>query len=215
MRTCYVLAVCYSLSAIALSAADTAGKAKEDTQTQVEIAAKPAAEHSVEVPPQTEDAAAAATSARAVAAKAPLTEDEIRDRLGKTVSVEWQDMPLQDVCREIANLAGVSVVLDPAADKALPITLALREARLANVLTWLTEITHLHYQIRDQAIFITPQTTGKRMLVIYPVSDLLRAPRDAHPPGEETVADGEERRAPTPEDLQELIKKFVAPGTWR
>jgi len=155
-----------------------------------------------------------AASAASQAANAPLTDEEIRNRLERTVSVEWQEMPLQDACREIANLAGVSVVLDPAADKDMSITLAMRDARLANILAWLTEIARLHYQIRDQAIFITPRPIGERILVIYPAADLLRAPRDAYPPGEEPEED-EEKRALSADELQELIKKFVAPGTWQ
>jgi hypothetical protein len=103
---------------------------------------------------------------------------EIRKRLKKPVSFEFVDTPLVDAIKFLDSQTHVTIILDPkamadGADK-IKITLRVQDMELGVALDWVTKLTELEYDLKNQAVFIGKNVKAQSPfeLQLYDISDL-------------------------------------------
>jgi hypothetical protein len=135
----------------------------------------------------------------------PAWEIEIRQKLKKPLSAQFDHTPLQDVLQFIQDATDVNIVFDRSAGRNAddPVTLQINKMTAKSALDWVMKLTDLDYAIMDEAVFVSNRERFKKMapeeLRIYDFEDFLRVRRafaagraggGADVPGkEETAAD--------------------------
>lgn len=101
----------------------------------------------------------------------------IEEKLDRTVSVDFQAVSLGKAAEFLSALGGVNVLVDPNATfgqtkvAGAPVTLAAKEMKLRNVLSWICRDLGLAWTVRDQAVYITTKE-GLRPLMVTGVFDV-------------------------------------------
>ncbi len=146
------------------------------------------------------------------------------------ITVDFVDEPLVEVVAFIGKVAGVNVVCDPGLIASnQTITLQAKDMSVGNVVNWVSrqagcQVVHLH-----GALFFTDQPQElPRTVRLYDISGLTMATPDFAGPELAMNADGRGAgidlfAAPAVEndsdargdEIVELIKKQVDPGSWR
>jgi len=146
-------------------------------------------------------------------------ERQIRDRLDSVrLTQEFNESPIVDVVKELSERGRVNIVLagPEEVDPNTPVTLAVTEMALGKILDWIMELTGYHYEIRNEAIYISKTQARNLMMQLYPVYDLTRGGRNFYAPaaagGEEEDEDEESTGAIT--NISDRIRQFVAPESW-
>ncbi|MCW8133707.1 MAG: hypothetical protein KIS92_25400, partial [Planctomycetota bacterium] len=109
---------------------------------------------------------------------------EARKKLGRHVSFEFVDTPLEEALAFLDSLTKVNFILDPrvAAEGAgkIAITLRVSDMEMEMALKWILRLADLDYELRNQAVFITKKANlaGSVELEIYDVRDLTMAVTD-------------------------------------
>jgi len=158
------------------------------------------------------------------------------------ISFTFNDQPLQEAIDFLATLGGVNIVLDRSkAEEGQTVTLKLNDVSLLTALKLVTEQVDLKWVIRDGVVFISDEEGAKQeeVTVVYDVSDLLAQPPDFKGPAIELQSlsrssnnnsgsidsiintgdddddeETEKTRQEMLEELVELIKQVIEPGTW-
>ena len=153
--------------------------------------------------------AKAANTTRETAGLAHFSPEEIRitKQLQRSVSVDLEQVTLKEAVRKLETLADINMLLDERGleDESLssktPVSLRLKDVRLATALRVLLEPLNLAYVVKDEVMVITsrPRADGELVVATYPVNDLLR---DSQPPREEL------------DRLCELIQNMIEPHSW-
>jgi len=103
-------------------------------------------------------------------------ENRIREAMGKKISFDFVETPLQDVISFISSLVEVTIVLDTEAirDEAPSVTLKVNDMRLEAALNWVLKLVGLKHTLKDEAIFISKpeRIFDKPILRMYDVTDL-------------------------------------------
>ncbi len=116
-------------------------------------------------------------------------EQKIERSLSRDVSLHFDDAPLADVIKQLANLAEVNMVLDPSgleeegvASNSI-VSINVEGIRLKSALNLLLEPLHLGYAIKDDVLNITSrmQQQGELVTLTYSVADLVVPIRDFSP----------------------------------
>ena len=164
----------------------------------------------------------------------------LREALGRKVSFDFVETPLQDVVNFLGTVADVTVVLDAKAlDDQIPsVTLRVQDMRLGAALNWVCRLAGRGYTLKNQAIFISnaQRLHDRSVLRMFDVSDLtveiknfkgkqqaLASDSGWDPDGggggradwpfdDEDGEDDDEGL--TGESLIEFIKRIIAPGQW-
>jgi type II secretory pathway component GspD/PulD (secretin)/Flp pilus assembly protein TadD len=109
---------------------------------------------------------------------------EIRKKLSRRVTFEFNDTPLEDAIAFLNQLTRVNIILDPkavaeGANKA-PITLRVTDMEMETALRWILRLAELEYDLRNQAVFVTKKAnlTGNVEMQIYDVRDLTSTVTD-------------------------------------
>ena len=108
-------------------------------------------------------------------------EIEIRDKLKKPVTAQFDRTPLQDVLQFIGSTTDVNIVFDRSAarDADEPVTLQVNKMTAKSTLEWVLKMAELEYAIMNEAIFVTSRKRLEEMapeeLRFYDFEDLLRA----------------------------------------
>lgn len=133
--------------------------------------------------------------------------------LQKRVSVNYEDIPLSVVFKDLSSRSGLNFVFDPFAFEDAGLTPAQRvslsenETRVATLLDQLLIANGLDYVVGDDVIKITTRrrARGELSVRLYPVADLLEpaGPGDS-PHSPDDVADA----------LWEQITSEIAPDSW-
>ena len=118
----------------------------------------------------------AATAIGGEMGESPEWENRIREAMGKKISFDFVETPLQDVISFISSLVEVTIVLDTEAirDEAPTVTLKVNDMRLEAALNWVLKLVGLKYTLKDEAIFISKaeRIFDKPILRMYDVTDL-------------------------------------------
>ena len=130
--------------------------------------------------------------------------DEIEAALTQQITIEGRDVPLAAVLRQLSELAGVPIVLDPRGTKKAgieddhPVSLSASRMTLASVLDQLLRPLNLQYGIWNRQVVISDPERCERQLGtrLYQVGDLLR------------------KQNATPDALLERILREVEPAAW-
>jgi general secretion pathway protein D len=111
-----------------------------------------------------------------------LKEIEIEQKLKTPVLPQYENTPLSDVVKQLSELAGVNIHLDPRGLEqegvaiSAPITFKpMQEVSLKSALNLILDPLHLTYTIRDETLKITSTqiADGEVYPVAYPVGDLV------------------------------------------
>jgi len=148
-----------------------------------------------------------------------IMEKQIRDRLeGVRVTVDYNETPISDVLRELAEKGGVNIVRNTDVDPETPVTLTVTNMSLAKVLDWIMSLTEFHYEIRNEAINVSREVRRRLILQPYPVFDLTRPITNYYPTGRGDQDDGDDDDDDDDDggvtDIRERITRFVAPDSW-
>lgn len=109
---------------------------------------------------------------------------EARKKLGRHVSFEFVDTPLDEALAFLDSLTKVNFILDPrvAAEGAgkIAITLRVSDMEMEMALKWILRLADLDYELKNQAVFITKKANlaGSVVLEIYDVRDLTMTVTD-------------------------------------
>ena len=128
-------------------------------------------------------------------------------------------------------MSKINIVVAPAVTLSAPtITLKASDMTLGNALHWVTKMTHTHMGYIHGALFISDQPVKEASVTrLYDISSMTMAIRDF--PGPELAlnagganggvggalfkpADEDSNSSPSTEEIEEIIKKVVAPGKW-
>ncbi len=134
-------------------------------------------------------------------------EEAIREKLLETTSVDFTDTPLEDVLVYIERLHELEIELDLRAlddlgiDSGSPINRQLSGITLRSALDLILSDLDLTYIIDSEVLLVTSIEEAETRLnvVVYPVKDLLPAPKDG---------------AVSHDALMEVIVTSVDPVTW-
>ncbi|MBA3938243.1 MAG: hypothetical protein H0X38_12330 [Planctomycetes bacterium] len=155
--------------------------------------------------------------------------------LHQRVTVDFKDERVEDVIETLRQLSGLNFVVLPAATGAnVPaVSLKASDMELGNVLTWVQTLTGLHVSYLDGAVVVADKPLAAASTTrMYDISDLTLPIQDL--PGPElafnaggmqgkggagglfgTPKDDTGSRAPSSDEIVELLKKTVAPGQWK
>ena len=172
----------------------------------------------------------------------PEWENRIREGMGKKISFDFVETPLQDVISFMSSLVGVTIVLDTEAlgDAVPNVTLRVNDMRFESALGWICKLVGLHYGLRDEAVYISNRLHQKPELRMYDISDItinithfkgrqaalstgggMNSTGSVGPsddfakdffPDEDEDDDDDDTM--TGQKLVEFIKRTIAPGTW-
>jgi len=122
-------------------------------------------------------AAAAFWAAPLCKAAAATTKRQIANSLRQTMSVDFEETPLEEVVNYLREILAVNVVLDDETDAGKFLTLKLRDVPASSVLHWIGRLTDLEYTVTDHAVYIAPRKRialmGRAYFRQYDVTDLL------------------------------------------
>ncbi len=151
-------------------------------------------------------------------------------RLNQRVTLDFRDAPLADVVDFLRSASRLNIVVAPAVTLSSPsITLKASDMSLGNALHWLTRLSNTHMGFIHGALFISDQPiTEGSVTRLYDISSMTMAIRDF--PGPELALSGGDQSggggalfkpaaedtnsAPTTDEIEEIIRKVVAPGKW-
>ncbi|MDP1562186.1 MAG: STN domain-containing protein [Pirellulaceae bacterium] len=145
------------------------------------------------------------------------TDRLLRDKLASPVSVEYKDMPLEEVVRDLASQSGTDLRLDRPALRQLrvrdrqPVTLQIRQQPLKTVLDYLLPQIGLGWRIRDGVLWITAPDRGEiQLTALYDVRDLCRDMSES-----DALREAVQSQMPSvfEEDGGEAVIDFGKPGT--
>jgi len=116
---------------------------------------------------------AAITSARADEPAAGPTPQPLRQRLNKTISVDFRDLPIEDVVRSIAEQADVDVVLSPSVTGRT--TVKLTDVTLEEALRSILDVHGYDYVVGDSIIRVLsreemPQVPERQTTQIFEIT---------------------------------------------
>lgn len=144
--------------------------------------------------------------------------------LNQRLTFDFRDAPLTEVVDFIREVSKINMVLAPALIlSSPPITLKSSNMTLGNVLHWVTKLSHTNYGFLNGALFISDQPIVEASVTkMYDISDMTLPIRDF--PGPEMSLNGggafikpvddSQDRSATTEEIEELIKKVIAPDKW-
>lgn len=151
-------------------------------------------------------------------------------RLTQRVTMDFRDAPLGDVVDFLRTATGVNIVVAPAVIVASPsITLKASDMSLGNALHWVTKLSNTHLAFIHGALFLSDQPVSEASVTrMYDISSMIMPIRDFPGPelalnagganggGGALFAPAEEsgNTSPTTDEIEEIIKKVVAPGKW-
>ncbi len=152
----------------------------------------------------------------------PVWRTDLRGRLAARVNLTVEAMPLTDVVRLIAQQAGVNIVVDPqVATTDHPVTLAVPGMRADNALSWVCRQAGTTWGLDREAVVVGPIAKVPPQLAVFDVAALVHVPQDRPGPKwfvvtqeDANITAAEAPKAPTVEDLVDLIHKAVSPETW-
>jgi hypothetical protein len=154
----------------------------------------------------------------------------IAARMNQRVTLDFQDAALTDVVDFLRDVSKVNIVVAPAVLQSAPtITLKAKDMSLGNTLHWLTKLSNTHIGFIHGALFISDQPVKEASVTrLYDISSMTMAIRDF--PGPELAlstntqggaggalfkpVEDKENHSPTTDEIEEIIKKVVAPGKW-
>jgi hypothetical protein len=154
----------------------------------------------------------------------------IAARLNQRVTMDFRDAPLADVVDFLRTATGINIVVAPAVIVASPsITLKASDMSLGNALHWITKLSNTNMGFINGALFLSDQpVTETSVTRMYDISSMVMPIRDF--PGPELAlnaggatggggalfkpADESGTTSPTTDEIEEIIKKVVAPGKW-
>jgi hypothetical protein len=150
-----------------------------------------------------------ANTKKETAGLAHLSQEEIRitRQLQMSVSLELEQATLKEAVQKLQTMADINMLLDQRGleEEGLklqtPVSLRLKDVRLATALRVLLEPLNLAYMVKNEVLVITSRSRAEGELIVatYPVGDFLR---DGPPVHEELGR------------LCELIQSMVEPNSW-
>ena len=152
-------------------------------------------------------------------------------RLNQRLTLDFRDAPLSEVVDFIREVSKINIVIAPAVILSAPhITLKSSNMTLGNVLHWVTKLSHTNYGFLNGALLISDQPIVEASVTkMYDISDMTLPISDF--PGPEMSLNGggqngsnggaifkpvgdSKDNAPTTEEIEDIIKKVIAPGKW-
>jgi hypothetical protein len=157
------------------------------------------------------------------------TDRALAARLDQRITLDFHDAPLPQVVDFLRSVSRINIVVAPAVTLAPPpITLKASDMSLGNVLHWVTKLSDTHMGFIHGALYISDQPIAEASVTrMYDISDLTLPVRDF--PGPDlalnagtqagggalfTPAEEGNSSAPTTDEIEEVIRKVVAPGKW-
>ncbi|GDY14489.1 hypothetical protein LBMAG53_33670 [Planctomycetota bacterium] len=127
-----------------------------------------------------------------VTASAEDLPEAVRVRLSATVSVRWNDTPIDEVSEIIRSATSLNLIVDPkllAAGRT--VTLTAERMPVDSLLRWLGRLAGVHTGWRDGALYLAADQPALRPVTVrYDVADLLHAVPDFPGPELEVPAPG-------------------------
>lgn len=165
-------------------------------------------------------------------------------RLDETVvSFTFNEQPLVEALEFLATLGEVNIVLDRRkVEEGKSVTLRLKDVTLATAVNLIAEQVELKWTVKDGVVFVSDEEGVKQepVTVVYDVRSLLAQPPDFEGPeidlgeigrsdttdedggggwpGESEPREDEEKaktRAEMMDELVQLIRAVIEPGTWQ
>jgi hypothetical protein len=151
-------------------------------------------------------------------------------KLGQRVTLDFQDAPLTEVIDFLRTVSAVNIVIAPAVTLSAPsVTLKASDMTLGNTLHWVTKMTNTHMGFIHGALFISDEPVKEASVTrMYDISSMTMAIRDF--PGPQLALnaggqggaggalfapiDDDTNSSPTTDEIEDIIKKVVAPGKW-
>lgn len=152
-------------------------------------------------------------------------------KLNQRITLDFHDAPLTEVIDFLRDASKMNIVVAPAVVLSAPhITLKSSNMTLGNVLHWVTKLSNTNFGFVNGALFISDQLIVEASVTkIYDISDMTLPIRDF--PGPEMSLNGggqngsssgaifkpvgdSKDNAPTTEEIEDIIKKVIAPGKW-
>jgi hypothetical protein len=152
-------------------------------------------------------------------------------KLNQRMTLDFQDAPLTDVVDFLRDASKMNIVVAPAVLLSAPnITLKSSNMSLGNVLNWVTKLSNTNFGFLNGALYISDKPIVEASVTkIYDISDMTLPIRDF--PGPEMSLNGggqngsnsgaifkqvgdTKDNAPTTEEVEDIIKKVIAPGKW-
>lgn len=138
---------------------------------------------------------------------------QINRGLGKTVSVDFQDTPLNAALRKLGDLTEVNMVLDTRSleeeglQATAPVTIVASGVTARSVLKLILEPMYLTFIVEDEVVKVVNRQRSKGDLIIktYLVADLLLAMQKELP---STTQDD------FFSELRQLLMRTIAPDSW-
>jgi len=164
----------------------------------------------------------------------PPWHEALLDRLAQRVTVSFEAIDLSEALNFLAKQGGFNLVVDPAiAAGQRQVTFKVTDMQVEHALDWICRLGDTAWSITKGAIYIGKDAAETPVLGIYEVTQLTNALPDQAgyslayqaTGGMGGMAGGgfnlfntanqaAAGKAPTPEDLIDLIKKSVSPATW-
>ena len=150
-------------------------------------------------------------------------------RLNQRVTLDFRDAPIGDVVDFLREVSRVNIVVAPGVTLAAPtITLKASDMSLGNALHWVTKMTNTHMGYIHGALFISDHPVQEASVTrLYDISSMTMPIRDFPGPQLALNADGQNgggalfapapedgNTSPTTDEIEDIIKKVVAPGKW-
>ncbi len=145
-----------------------------------------------------------------------------RQRLDQRISVDFNEVPLNEVAAFLAKVSAINLVLTPELLAQPPsVTLKADGITLGNALNWIATLTRVRWGWRDEAFYFSDRKLpAPRVVKFHEVADLLRPVPNfpgpdlslpepggsgilVMPPIAEPVA------PPTGDELVDLVRKFT------
>ncbi len=160
----------------------------------------------------------------------PAWRTALRDALRQRTSLDVVEQNGLEVIRTLAANNRLNVVIEPAltAGPERPVTLRASNLTLEHALTWICQVMDTRWTLVDGAVWIGTPPAEVATLAIYDVGILvhhgLDQPGKKLAFGENSGASGglalfagdstDQTKAPTPEEIADLIKASITPPTW-
>jgi len=157
-------------------------------------------------------------------------QEQILDRLAGRITVDFENLAIEEALGFVAKQAGFNLVVDPAvyANGGKLVTLRAADIRLDYTLNWLARLADTSWVVAKGAVYFGGQQQEEAALAVYDLSHLVRAPYDQ--PGytigfnqgsggqgganifeQATDATGAQV---SPEDMVDTIKTAISPAIW-
>ncbi|MFW6163076.1 MAG: hypothetical protein ACODAJ_09925 [Planctomycetota bacterium] len=156
-------------------------------------------------------------------------ERELRAKLEEPVELEFRGTPLKEAVRQIADVAGVSVIVDPEAEVSrTPVDVGRSRMPAGSLLRWVGRFAGLQYQLRDGVVVLAKPggNLDEPVRRSYDISSLVTPQNEAQPlpevgpvePASLTFNGAAEAEEVNPEVLGQgwvqYLRTTIAPGTW-